>query len=150
MFLFGLQRWISPHSPKIRANIVFSVTPEILANHSLPAGSITPRVFYICGLHWLYPPSMEQRRNCFLPCSSLQFSLLPEKTHFSCVSPQVFPFPFCKHRKILHKPNDFVGSLHIEFATSNLPSRGPGPFHCISHMSVVLYRLLYGVHIFGF
>ena len=37
----------------------------------------------------------------FLPCSSLQFSLLPERTYSTCVSPQVFRFLFCKQRNIL-------------------------------------------------
>ena len=54
-FLFGLQHWISPHSQpvaelvlgKIRPSVVFSGSPEILANHSLLTGSISPRVFYI-------------------------------------------------------------------------------------------------------
>ena len=55
----------------------------------------------------------------------------------------------CKHRKILRKPDDLIGSLHIEFASSNLPSNGPGPFHRIWHMSVVLSRLPCSVHISG-
>ena len=45
-----------------------------------------------------------KRHNCFLPCSSRQFSLLPGRIHSSCVSPQAFPFLFWKHHKILHKP----------------------------------------------
>ena len=69
----------------------------------------------ICCLHWFYTPSVQQRSSCFLSCSSLQFSLLPGRTHSSCVSPQLFPFLLCKHRKILRKPDDLVGSLHMKF-----------------------------------
>ena len=88
--------------------------------------------------------------SCFLPCSSLQFSLFPVRPYSSCVSPQVFPFLFCKHRKILHKLDDLVVNFHLEFPSSNLPPSGPGPFHSIWYMFVVLYGLPFGVHIFGF
>ena len=120
MFLFGLQLWISPHSQpiaelvlgKIWPRVVFLGAPNTLANHSLPTGSISPQVFYIC-INWLYPPSVQQRRSCLLPCRSLQFSLLPGRKHSSCVSCQVFPFLFCKHCKTLGKLDDFVGNLHV-------------------------------------
>ena len=88
-------------------------------------------MFYICYLDWLYPPSVQQRRSCFRPGRSLQFSLLTERTHSSCVSPQLYPFRFCKQRKILRKPDDLLGNLHNEFLSSNFPPRGPGPFHRI-------------------
>ena len=39
--------------------------------------------------------------------------------------------------------------LHMWFLSCNLPERGPGPFHRVWHMSVVLFRLPCGVHIFG-
>ena len=100
---------------KIRLSVGFSGAPETMTNHSLPTGSISPWVFKICYLDWLYPPSVQQSHSCFLSCRSLQFSLLPGRTHFSCVSPQVFPFLFCKHYKIWQKPVDLVGSLHIQF-----------------------------------
>ena len=45
------------------------------------------------------------------------------------------------------KPDDLVGSLHIEFLLSNLPLHDPGPFHRIWNMSVGLYRLPCGVQI---
>ena len=102
MFLFGLQHWISPHSQpvaelvlgKIRLRVVSSGAPKTLANHSFPTGSISPQVFYICCLDWLYLLSVQQRRYCFLPCRSLQISFLPGRRHSSCVSPQVFAFLF--------------------------------------------------------
>ena len=96
---------------KIRHSVVFSSALETLANHSLPTGSISQRVFYIC--HWLYLSSVQQRRSCFLPCRFRQFSSLPGKTHSSRVSAHVFPFLFCKHFEILRKPDDLFGSLQI-------------------------------------
>ena len=115
---FGLQHWISPHSQlvtglvlvKIQLSVDFSGSPETLANHWLPIGSISPRVFNICCCHWFYPPSVQQRHSYFLPYSSLQFSLLPGRTHSSCVLPQFILFLFCKQRKILRKPDDLAGS----------------------------------------
>ena len=56
---------------KIQPSVVFSGTPETLANHWLPTWWISPWVFYICCRHWFY---LQQRRSCFLPYSSLQFS----------------------------------------------------------------------------
>ena len=98
--MFGLQRWISPHSQpvaglvlgKIQPSVVFSGAPETLANLSLPTGSISPRVFYICCRHWFYLPSVWQRRSYFLPYSSLQFSLLPGITHSFCFTSHFFFF----------------------------------------------------------
>ena len=54
--------------------------------------SISPREIYICYLDLVYLPSLQQKHSCFRPSRSLLFSLLPEKTHSSCVSPQVFSF----------------------------------------------------------
>ena len=93
MFLFGLQYRSYPHYQlvaelvlgKIPPSVVFSVSPETLANHWLPN---SPRVFYICCLDLLYSPSVQQRRSCFLPCRSLQFSLFSERMDFFCISPQ--------------------------------------------------------------
>ena len=65
---------LSPFQPfaelvpsKIRPSVVFSGAPETLANHLHPTVLISSRVFYICCLDWLYTPSMQQRRSCFLP-----------------------------------------------------------------------------------
>ena len=91
---------------------------------------------------------LQQRRSCFLPSWSLLFSLFPGRIHSSCVSPQVFLFLFCKHCKILPKPDNLVGSLHIP--SGNFSPCGPGPFHHSWHMSFVLFRLPCGVHIFSF
>ena len=102
---------------KIRPSVVFSGAPETLANHWLPTGSISPWVFNSCCCHWFYLPSVQQKRSCFLPCSSLQFSLLPGKTHYSCVSPQLFLFHFCKQRKIMYKLDDLVGSFKQSSST---------------------------------
>ena len=52
-----------------------------------------------CVLHWFYPSSVQQRCRCFLPCNSLQFSLLPGRTHSSCASPQLFPFLLVNNAK---------------------------------------------------
>ena len=41
------------------------------------------------------------------------YSLLPGKTHSSCVSPQICLFLFCRLQKILCKLGDFVGSSHL-------------------------------------
>ena len=94
---FGLQHCISPHSQpiaelvlgKIRTIIVFSGAPEILANHSLQTGSISPRVFYISCLDWLYLPSIQKKHSCFLLCRFRQFSLLPRRTHSSCFTSSI-------------------------------------------------------------
>ena len=96
-------------------------------------------------------PLVQQRCSFFCPCRYQLFSLLQGKTHSSYVSPQVYLFLFCRLCKILCKQGDFVGTLHISFPSSNLPPYGPrpGPFHCIWHMWVVLYRLPCGVHTFG-
>ena len=75
-------------------NVVFSGASETLANHLLPTRLISLWVFNICYLDWLNPPSVQQTCSCFLSCMFLQFSLFPEKTHFSSASPQVFPFLF--------------------------------------------------------
>ena len=107
MFLFGLQHGISSHSQfvaelvlgKIQPNVVFSGAPETLTNRWLPTGSISPRVFYICCLDWVNKPSVQQRCGYFLPCRSKQFSLLPRRIHFSCVSSQVFPFLFVNNAR---------------------------------------------------
>ena len=88
-------------------------------------------------------PIRKKSGNLF---NDLRSPLLPERTHASCVSPQVY-FLFCKHCKILRKPNDLVGNLHIEFASSYLPS-GSGLFTAFG-TCVVLYRLPCGIHIFG-
>ena len=103
--LFGLQHLISPHSQpvaelvlgKIRPSVVFSGAPETLANHSLPTGSISPRMFYICCLDWLYLPSVQQRRNCFL---TTIFLASRKGTFLLCFTSSI-SFSFCKHRKIL-------------------------------------------------
>ena len=94
----------------IQPSVDFSSASKTLVNHSLSNGLISPRVFCICYFHWFYPPSEQQTRSCFLPCRSLQFSLVPERTHSSCVS-QVFPFLFRK--KTLRMVDDLVGSLHF-------------------------------------
>ena len=115
VFLFELQHWIALHSQlvaelelgKICPSVVFSGAPETLANYSHPTRSISPQAFYICCFDWLYLPFVQQRHSCFLLCRSLQFSLLPRRTHSSCISPQVFPFLFvniarsCVSRMIL-------------------------------------------------
>ena len=77
----------------IWAGVVFSGVSETLANHWLPTLSISSGVFYIC-CHWFYPSSVQHRRSCFLPYSSLQLSLLPGRTYSSCVLPQLFLFLF--------------------------------------------------------
>ena len=59
-----------------------------------------------------------------------------------------FPFLFYRHHKILHKLDGLVGSLNIWFLLSNLPPCGLGSFHPTWHMSVVLGRPPYGIHIF--
>ena len=114
-----------------------------MANYSLPTGSISPWMFYICCPDWLYPPSVQQRWSCFLLCRVLLFSLLPGRTHTSCVSPQVFPLLFCKQHKILCKPDDLVSNLHIEFSSNNLPPCGLCPFPHIWHMYCPLQASLW-------
>ena len=54
--LCGRQHWISLYSQivaglvlgKMQLSVFFSGAPETLANHWLPTGLISPRVFYIC------------------------------------------------------------------------------------------------------
>ena len=147
LFLFPTCCWDGAWSNSAKCS--FSGVPKTLANHSLSTGSIYPWVLYICHLDWLYPPSVKQRHSCFLPCSSLQFSWLPGGTYSTCFTSSISFSFFCKGCKILCKTDNLVASLHISFPSSNLPWCGLGPFHHIWHISVVLYRLPSGVHIFG-
>ena len=153
VFLLELQHWISPHSQlvaelvlgKIHPNVVPSGAPETLANHWLPAWAISPQVLHIYRRHWFHPPSVQRRRSCPLPYSSPKLSQLPGRK-YSCVWPQQFLLPGKQH-KLLRKPDDPVGSLHIEFLLSNLTLHGLGPFYRIWNMSVVLHRPPRGVQI---
>ena len=120
VLLFGIQHCISPLSQpvtvlvlgKIRPSVVFAGALETLAKHSLPTGSIFPRVFFICFLDWCI----------HLPCNR-------DVVVFSHVGPNNFPsfseghIPlvfhlkffrvfFCKHHKIW-RLDDLVCILHI-------------------------------------
>ena len=73
--------------------------------------------------------------------------------YFSCFEERHIPlvfhlrylfFYFCRIRKILRKPSDFVGGSHILLPSSDLWSRSFLPDLC-----VVLFRLLCRVHTFG-
>ena len=125
---------------------VFSGAPETLANHSLPTGPISPRVFYSGCLNCIHRPCnrgvavFSHVRPYNFPC--FQVGYIPLGFNLKYIF-------FCKRRKMLHKPDDFVGSLHIEFSPSSLRPRGLGPFHCIWHMTVVFRRLPFSVHIVG-
>ena len=126
----------------------FSLVWFCLANHSLQTGSISPQVFYICWLDWLNLSSVQQRHSHFLLCRSQQFSLLPGKTHLSCVLPQVFHFLFVNiarpsiSQMILSAvcTSYFFQAIFLHMVQVLFTTFGT---------CVILYRLPCGVRIFG-
>ena len=68
-WLFLYLHWLVLFGFEVQPSTGSSVVLGTLANHSVPAGSISPWEPYICYLDWLYPPSMQQKHSCFCPCS---------------------------------------------------------------------------------
>ena len=86
---------------------------ETVSNHLVSIGSVSLSELYILYLDWVDPPSVQRRLQCFLPCRTLRFSLLPGRPYFSCALLWLFLFLFYRRHKILSKPGWLVSSLDI-------------------------------------
>ena len=152
MFLFGVQHWISPHSQvvaelllgKIQPSVVFQVLLKLwpIIGFLLDQFLLECSIFVV--IDFIRPPCNGgvATFSHIAPYNSLWF----QEGNILLVFNLNYSFFFLAQD--LFKPDDLVGSLHIEFLSSNHPPHGPGPFHRIWHSSVVLYRLPCSVQIF--